>query len=210
MKYKCILFDCDGVLVDSESISAKVFREMALEMGCTLSFETILKQITGTSMQENIDFLEMRTGKKLPANFEKEYRKRTYKRFQQELKPVDGIHSLLGKIKVPVGVASSGPVEKIIQNLKITGLYEFFADHIFSCYEIGSWKPDPGIYLHAAKSMGFLPGECVVVEDSEAGVKAALAGGFDVFALNGKTINHAFSGVKPINHLSELEALLGL
>ena len=181
MKYNCIIFDCDGVLVDSEAISAKVFKEMIFELGTEIDFETVLEQITGTSMKENLMFFSEKINGELPADFESEFRKRSYEAFKTDLKPIQGIHELLNKLKIPVGVASSGPVEKIKLNLTTANLIHFFGENIFSSYEIGSWKPDPEIYLHAAKKMGFKPSECAVIEDSIAGVKAAKAGGFDVF-----------------------------
>lgn len=186
MKYKCIIFDCDGVLVDSEAISAKVFQQMIFELGVEIDFETIYEQITGTSMQENLKFISEYTGIELPDDFEQEFRKRSYEAFKTDLKPIKGVYELLKTLTIPVGVASSGPGEKIRLNLTTTGLIEFFGDNIFSSYDIGSWKPEPDIYLYAASSMGFKPDECVVIEDSAPGIKAAKAGGFDVFAI----VNH--------------------
>ena len=186
MKYKCIIFDCDGVLVDSEAISAKVFKEMITELGCHLDFETILTQITGTSMKENLKFFEECMGKVLPNTFENEFRKRSYEEFKANIQPIPGVHELIRKVKVPIGVASSGPINKIRLNLTTTGLIDKFENSIFSCFEIGSWKPEPGIYLYAAKQMGFEPKECVVIEDSEPGIKAAKSGGFDIYALADK------------------------
>lgn len=186
MKYKCIIFDCDGVLVDSESISAKVFREMVSELGCNLDFETVRQQITGTSMKENLKYFTDCVGHALPDNFESEFRRRSYEAFNTDLKPVKGIHSLLEKITVPYCTASSGPQKKIKLNLTTTNLIDKFDGNIFSSYDIGSWKPEPGIYLYAAKEMGFKPKECAVIEDSLTGVKAAKAGGFDVFGYTQK------------------------
>jgi len=210
MKYKCIIFDCDGVLVDSESISAKVFREMASELGCNLDFETVRKQITGTSMKENLKFFADCVGHALPDDFEAEFRRRSYEAFKTELKPVKGIHSLLEKITVPYCTASSGPQKKIRLNLTTTNLIDKFDDNIFSSYDIGSWKPEPGIYLHAAKQMGFQPNECAVIEDSLTGVKAAKAGGFDVFGFTRKGKEEALKklGATVFFDMNELDNLL--
>ncbi len=210
MKYKCLIFDCDGVLVDSEKISAKVFLEMLAELDCHLDFETVLKQITGTSMNENLKFFKERVGQELPVSFEAEFRKRSYKAFKTDLEPVPGIHELLAKITVPVAVASSGPAEKIRQNLTTIHLLERFDGNVFSCYDIGSWKPEPDIYLHAAKAVGFQPGECAVVEDSLTGIKAAKAGGFDVFGYathHNKTAMEKLGAIT-FSDMKELEILL--
>ena len=172
-KYNCIIFDCDGVLVDSESISAKVFQEMLSELGCKLKFELVLDQITGTSMKENLKFFTECVGKDLPDTFEKEFRSRSFEAFKTDLQAIPGVHELIDKINVAIGLASSGPLKKIKLNLTTTGLLDKFGEYIFSSYQIESWKPEPDIYLHAANQMGFQPNECAVVEDSIAGVKAA-------------------------------------
>jgi HAD superfamily hydrolase (TIGR01509 family) len=208
--YKCIIFDCDGVLVDSESISAKVFRDMLSELGCNLDFETILEQITGTSMKANLNYFAECLGKDLPCNFEKEFRARSYEAFKTDLKPIPGVHNLIDKIKVPIGVASSGPAAKIKLNLTTTGLIDKFGDHIFSCYDINSWKPEPDIYLHAAKQLGFSAKDCAVIEDSETGVISAIKGGFDVYALAAETQINTFTelGATVFFNMEELGNLL--
>ena len=212
MKYKCIIFDCDGVLVDSEAISAKIFREMIFELGFEIDFETVLAQITGTSMKENLKFFSEFIHGELPTGFETEFRKRSYEAFKTELQPIKGIREILDRIKIPVGVASSGPVEKITSNLITTNLIPYFNDNIFSSYEIGSWKPEPEIYLHAVKKMGFQPGECAVIEDSEVGIKAAVAGGFDVFGFTHGKNKTAFKelGITVFSEMKELINLLGI
>jgi HAD superfamily hydrolase (TIGR01509 family) len=212
MNYNCIIFDCDGVLVDSEAISAKVFQSMILELGFEIDFETVLEQITGTSMKANLKFFSEFIGGELPYNFETDFRKRSYEAFKTDLKPIKGVHDLLQKIKVPVGVASSGPAEKIKLNLSTTKLIDFFGNNIFSSYDIGSWKPDPGIYLHSAKEMGFKPAECAVIEDSVVGVQAAKAGGFDVYGfVHGKN-KTVFEGLEAtvFSEMKELFDLLGI
>ncbi len=212
MKYKCIIFDCDGVLVDSEAISAKIFQEMAAEIGFEVDFETVLEQITGTSMKENLNFFRNNIKGDLPANFETEFRKRSYQAFKTELQPIKGIHNLLEKIKVPIGVASSGPVEKIKLNLTTTNLIDYFDNNIFSCYDIGNWKPEPGIYLHAAKKMGFKPCECAVIEDSLAGIQAAKAGGVKVFGFANSRNKNTYKelGATVFSSMIELGKLLDL
>jgi HAD superfamily hydrolase (TIGR01509 family) len=212
MKYNCIIFDCDGVLVDSEAISAKIFQEMILELGTEIEFDTVLEQITGTSMKENLLFISEIINSDLPANFETEFRKRSYEAFKTDLKPIKGIRELLKKIKVPVGVASSGPAEKIRLNLTTTNLIQFFGENIFSSYEIQSWKPEPDIYLFAAKKMGFKPGECAVIEDSLPGIQAAKAGGFNVFGFAHDKNKTAFEelGATVFFEMDELSKLLGI
>ena len=211
-KYKCIIFDSDGVLVDSEDLSAKVFQEMAMELGFKLDFETAVEQFAGSSMKANLRFVRENIQGTLPDNFEKEFRRRTYEVFKTDLKPVPGIVELIRKVQTPFCVASSGPPEKIRLNLGLAGLLEHFDGRIFSSYEIGQWKPDPGIFLHAAREMGYTPGECVVVEDSAAGIRAAVAGGFKVYGLARRQNEELFQqlGAETFNDMKTLEKLLDL
>ncbi|MEO1258638.1 MAG: HAD family hydrolase [Bacteroidota bacterium] len=181
MRYKCIIFDCDGVLVDSEELSVKVLVEMANEIGIEISMRYGFDNFPGKSLNSILQFFEQKKKGPLPAEFEIDFRKRSFDLFKTDLKPIKGIHDLLNRITVPFCVASSGPLEKIRLNLTTTKLIDHFENKMFSCYEIGKWKPDPAIFLYAAKKMGFKPSECAVIEDTLVGVKAAVLGGFDVY-----------------------------
>jgi len=210
--HKCIIFDSDGVLVDSETLSARVFQEMAGELGFELDFETSVEHFAGISMKDNLKFIQKNIQGSLPEDFEKEFRQRTYQVFKTDLKAVEGVHELIQKLEVPFCVASSGPVEKIRLNLGLVDLLDQFTGRIYSSYDIGKWKPDPGIFLHAAKEMGFMPKECVVIEDSDSGIRAALAGGFMVYALAGEKKKGHFEqlGAVTFANMKELEQFLGL
>ncbi len=210
--YKCIIFDSDGVLVDSETLSSRVFQDMAMELGFELGFETAVERFAGTSMKENLKFIQENIEGSLPQDFEKEFRLRTYEVFKTDLKAVDGVHQLIKKLQLPFCVASSGPVEKIRLNLGLVKLLDHFENRIYSSYDIGSWKPEPGIFLHAAKDMGFTPEECVVIEDSDSGIRAALAGGFMVYALASEKKREHFEqlGAVTFENMKQLEQLLGL
>ncbi len=210
--YKCIIFDSDGVLVDSETLSSRVFQDMAMELGFELGFETAVERFAGTSMKENLKFIQENIEGSLPQDFEKEFRLRTYEVFKTDLKAVDGVHQLIKKLQLPFCVASSGPVEKIRLNLGLVKLLDHFKNRIYSSYDIGSWKPEPGIFLHAAKDMGFTPEECVVIEDSDSGIRAALAGGFMVYALASEKKREHFEqlGAVTFENMKQLEQLLGL
>lgn len=182
MRYKCIIFDCDGVLVDTEGITNATLVAMAKELGAEIEMDYATKNFSGKALKSCFEHIAQEVGHPLPDTFEPEFRKRTFAAFKTEIQPIKGIHQLLDQVKVPFCVASSGPKEKIVLNLTTTKLIDKFEGRIFSAYEIGSWKPDPGIFLHAAKTMGFEPSECVVIEDSFAGVQAGKRGGFDVYA----------------------------
>ena len=181
MRYKCIIFDCDGVLVDSEALSVQVLVAMANEIGLGVPMEYAFENFPGKSLNSILQFFEKKKNGALPAGFESEFRKRSFDLFKTDLKPIVGIHDLLNKISVPFCVASSGPLEKIKLNLTTTNLVGYFKNKMFSCYEIGKWKPDPAIFQHAAEKMGFGPSDCAVIEDTLVGVRAAVQGGFDVY-----------------------------
>ncbi|WP_282044179.1 HAD family hydrolase [Winogradskyella flava] len=180
-QYKCIIFDCDGVLVDSEPLGNQVMVDMANTFGANIDLEYAYANFKGNSLKNCIDKIKRLVGKDIPSDFEDEYRKRSFEKFKNEIEPIKGVNNLLDKLDIPFCVASSGPENKIRLNLELTGLLPYFESKIFSCYAIEKWKPDPEVFLWAARTMGFSPNECLVIEDSPIGVKAAVNGGFDVF-----------------------------
>lgn len=180
-RYKCIIFDCDGVLVDSEVLGNQVFVDLANDYGANIDLDYAMEHFKGSFLYASMQHIEGIIGKPLPKDFESSYRQRSFDVFKKELRPVDGVAEVLANLKVPFCTASSGPQLKIRSNLATTGLLDFFGDAIFSCYDLGKWKPDPAIFLFAAESMGYAPNECLVIEDSVFGATAANRGGFDVF-----------------------------
>lgn len=210
MKYKCIIFDCDGVLVDSEPISHQVLVELANSYGANITYEYAHEKFAGTFLSYVVSHIEGLIGKKVPDNFESEYRRISFERFGQSIQPIPGIKELLNRIKIPVCVASNGPLNKMKLNLEHTGLLHFFEGHMFSAYQINSWKPNPELFLHAAKTMKFLPNECLVIEDSLSGVKAAISGGFEVFALGNDENYEALqkAGAQVFKTMKEIESFL--
>ena len=207
---KCVIFDCDGILVDSETIANQVLLSMSAEFGLEMTMEDAIKNFNGRRLKNIFDQIENLTGKKLPDSFETDFRKQTFETFKTDLKPVKGVTSFIDKLTVPYCVASSGPVEKITLNLTTTGLIHNFENRIYSSYEINSWKPDPDIFIHACKQMGFKIEQCIVIEDSAAGVIAGVKGGFKVFALANE--NNAQDlldeGATVFYNYEELEGLL--
>ncbi|AUP80271.1 HAD family hydrolase [Flavivirga eckloniae] len=180
-KYKCVIFDCDGVLIDSESIAVGTMVDMANDLGANIEKEGAVAQFKGKSFGTCIEMISERIGAPVPETFEEDYRVKSFEAFKKDIQPIEGIKEVVENLKLPFCTASSGPENKIRLNLGITGLLPFFENNIFSCYTIGKWKPDPAVFLWAAETMGFKPSECVVVEDSLSGVHAAKRGGFDVF-----------------------------
>ncbi|KRD08992.1 haloacid dehalogenase [Flavobacterium sp. Root901] len=190
MEVKCIIFDCDGVLVDTEKIGNGILLEMAAEYGFEMELEDAYRNFNGRNLKDCFRHIEEAIDKKLPETFESEYRERSFNAFKTEVKPMEGVFDFIEKLKIPYCVASSGPVEKIRLNLEAAGLLDKFENKIFSSYQINSWKPEPGIFLHAASEMGFDVKDCIVLEDSKAGVKAGRSGGFKVYGFANGFNNH--------------------
>lgn len=182
-----IIFDCDGVLVDSEAISNGVIAEMLTELGWPTSTEEAVHIFAGTTLDLVCKKLEAKTGKKAPSDFEQEYRQKCTRRFQEELQPIKGIKNALLQIPQEKSVASNGPLFKIEMNLKLTGLSHFFGTSLYSAYDIQKWKPKPDLYLYVAHKMGRGPEQCVVIEDSPHGVLAGVQAGMKVFGYAGQT-----------------------
>ncbi len=178
--YKCIIFDCDGVLVDSEPIGNQVLVDMANQLGAEIDLDYAYRHFKGNSMQSCAEMIAELISKPLPEDFIAQYRNKSFDAFRRDIKPVEGILDVINTLRNDFCVASSGPENKIRLNLELTGLLKHFENKIFSCYHIHKWKPDPAIFIHAAKTMGYEPHECLVVEDSPIGVSAAKAGGFSV------------------------------
>ena len=207
MTYELVIFDCDGVLVDSESISCGAIAEIATELGFPMTTREAIDYFVGTSIEYAVDFLKDKIVKPMPPDLEGRYRKMCHERFETDLKPIPGIEKVLKKLHLPKCVGSNGPRHKIVSNLKITNLIHHFDEaHLFSAYDIKKWKPLPDLYLHAAKKMGADPARCVVVEDSVAGVSAARAAGMVVYGYAGDSDGEKLSaaGAKVIFSMEEM------
>jgi len=172
-----IIFDCDGVLVDSERISHVVLQQMLAERGVQIGFEDAVSRFMGTSMPYTLGLVQQLTGVP-PEEFLPVFRKRTFEAFATRLEPVAGVAGLLDELTTPYCVASNGPREKMELTLGCTGLLgRFVPDRLFSADDVANPKPAPDLFLHAAARLGAQPGACVVVEDSPTGVRAARAAG---------------------------------
>ncbi|MCH9656578.1 MAG: HAD-IA family hydrolase [Planctomycetes bacterium] len=211
MNCKAVIFDCDGVLVDSETLGNRVLAEMITEVGFPLSPEQAVQQFKGGKLADCLAVVEDQMGKKLPDDFATQVRAQMSDVFQSELQAILGVREALASIPVSKCVASNGPEEKMAQTLKITDLMHFFEGRIYSAYTLGVWKPEPDLYLYAAAQMGVHPEECVVVEDSHLGVQAAVAAGIPVlgYADHSSPEELEALGAKTFRFMHELPALLG-
>jgi HAD superfamily hydrolase (TIGR01509 family) len=185
MPIELVIFDCDGVLVDSERIAVKVDVEVFASLGLTLTEQEVIDRFVGRSDEYIASQLEVELGRPLAADWEEEFMPLYREAFAAELHPVDGIVDALDRITVPTCVASSGTQEKMRYTLGLTRLYERFAGRIFSVSEVARGKPAPDLFLHAARQIGVPPGRCAVVEDSHWGVEAARAAGMGAFGYAG-------------------------
>jgi HAD superfamily hydrolase (TIGR01509 family) len=171
-----VIFDCDGVLVDSERLAVRLEAELISEYGWRLNEADVLKRFVGRSDAYMQGEVEQAVGRPLP-DFQHRYRERLYAAFRSELSPVDGVIGALESLYCPMCVASSGTHEKMRLTLGLTGLLPLFEGRIFSATEVEFGKPAPDLFLLAAQRCGVAAARCVVVEDSKSGVEAARAAG---------------------------------
>ncbi|KUO14479.1 HAD family hydrolase [Streptomyces dysideae] len=191
MRYDLVIFDNDGVLVDSEPISNRLLAGYLTELGHPTSYEDSIRDYMGSAMHRIHDVVLERTGQRLPEDFDDVFHARVFAAFERELRPVGGVVDVLEKLAadgVPYCVASSGSHERIRVGHRTTGLDRWFEDgRVFSSQDVGRGKPAPDLFLYAAERMGVVPGRCVVVEDSPLGVQAAVAAGMDVYGFTAMT-----------------------
>lgn len=178
-----VIFDADGTLVDSEELGLEVLAEHARSVGVPLGADVDIAAMRGKSMASNLQLFADRLGQPLPADFEQQARARMAAAFQRHLVPMPGAREVVERLAVPCCVATNGPRHKVELTLGITGLLDLFQGRIFSAYEVGSFKPAPGLFFTAAAALGVEPQHCAVVEDSEPGMLAGLAAGMRVFAV---------------------------
>jgi len=170
-----VIFDCDGVLVDSEPLANAVLARALTAAGYRVSIAECIERFTGLSMPSVVATVETGLGHPLPPDFLDRVQTETFARFRKELQPVPGVREVLEGIALPKCVASSGEPEKIDLSLTVTGLKRYFGDRIFSARMVARGKPFPDLFLHAAGAMAVAPEAAVVVEDSVPGVKSGAA-----------------------------------
>jgi HAD superfamily hydrolase (TIGR01509 family) len=180
-----VIFDCDGVLIDSERLAVKVDVVVLGKLGWPLTEAEVIERFVGVSDRDTQAAIEHHLGRKLPAGWEAQFEPLYRRAFEAELAPVAGVVEALDAVTLPCCVASSGTHEYLRFMLGLTGLYERFAGRIFSAEDVARGKPAPDLFLHAAAQMAADPSACVVVEDSRSGVEAARAAGMRALAFAG-------------------------
>lgn len=205
-----VIFDCDGVLVDSEEIANRALAGLLTEAGVPTNYHQAVGIFRGRSMDAVLEIAAERLGGPLPFDLSARYYETITEVFERELKPVPGVIDALNRIALPNCVASNGPLHKMEVTLRITGMWERFEGRIFSADQVASGKPAPDLFLYAASEIGFEPSTTAVVEDSSLGVEAARSAGMRVFAYASHTTPQdlAAAGGQPFTDMADLPDLL--
>ena len=189
-----VIFDCDGVLVDSETLSARVLTGMMEEIGLPITPDVFRSDFLGRSFASAAQKVVARYGRAMPDDFQMKYRARLLAVMQQELQAMPGIPELLPRMKAPYWLATSSSPPRLEVSLRVTGLEKWFSGKCSTASEVENGKPAPDLFLLAANRLGTAPQHCVVIEDSEMGVLAALNAGMQVWHFQGGA--HVKAGYK--------------
>ncbi len=184
-RFKLVIFDCDGVLVDSEPIINRAHTEVLTACGYLITEEVLVERFCGMSDPEMLAIIEREWGRTLPASYAERVGLMIEAGFRQSLAPIEGVAEALDSVSLPICVASSSSVAQIRQKLEITGLLERFGERLFSATMVARGKPAPDLFLYAAQHLITAPDRCLVIEDSPAGIDAALAAGMTAIGFSG-------------------------
>ena len=213
MTVSLVIFDCDGVLMDSEPVANRVFSEQLATVGMHMTPEEVWHTFVGNSRDRCIAIAGELRGAALPAGFAKQWDDALHLALDVEARPVEGIPELLRTLPVPFCVASNGEPTHMQRGLTAAGLMPFVEGRLFSAAEVEHPKPAPDVYLHAARSMGVAPSACAVIEDTPTGARAGLAAGMRVFGYVGSPLNQRAElqrlGATTFERIRDLPALLG-
>jgi len=182
-RFELVIFDCDGVLIDSERLAVRTESQILTELGWPLSEAEVIERFVGRSSRYMQTVIEEKIGRRV--DWREQFERRVREACERELLPVEGVIAALDQIAVATCVASSSSHQMLNFKLHLTGMSERFEGRIFSADDVAHGKPDPAVFLFAAASMGVPPDRCAVIEDSVSGVEAGLAAGMSVFAYSG-------------------------
>jgi HAD superfamily hydrolase (TIGR01509 family) len=213
-KWQLVIFDCDGVLVDSETIAHRVLADALGDLGLRLTLEEAFLLFRGNTMAQSIAIIESRLGRPLPDGFFPAWREHLYAKFREApVRPIAGVVEALDALAVPACVVSNGPLRKMRTTLEVTGLLPRFEGRLFSP-DLGiPGKPRPDLFLAAATAFAAEPARTVVIEDSATGVEGAIAAGMTVYGYAGEAYTDAAelaaAGARVFTDMRKLPALLG-
>ena len=182
-RFDLVIWDCDGVLIDSERLAVRTESQILTELGWPLTEADVIELFVGRSSRYMQTVIEEKLGR--PVDWKIQFEHRVRAACERELEPVEGVIDALDAIDIPSCVASSSSHAMLNFKLGLTGLAERFAGRIYSADDVAHGKPDPAVFLYAASSMSVAPERCAVIEDSVSGVEAGLAAGMTVFAFTG-------------------------
>lgn len=183
--FDLVIFDCDGVLVDSEVISARTLVALLGPYGVHIDLEQVYRHFIGRSFPTVAVAIRSQFDVVLPEEFETAYRKRLLETFETDLRPTSGVERVLAMLDIPFCAATSSSPERVARSLAITGLAQFFADRVFTASQVKNGKPAPDLFLHVASTLAVEPSRCLVIEDSPPGIEAAEAAGMTIWRYAG-------------------------
>jgi phosphoglycolate phosphatase len=211
MSHELVIFDCDGVLVDSEPLANRVLADCFQAAGFPITYDACVAEMIGLPLRRCFELAEEWHGRAVPEGFFDIVQERTYRAIRDELRPIPGVRAAIEAIPLPRCVASSSELDKIALSLSRTGLAPLFGDKLFSAQQVPRGKPFPDLFLFAARKMGAQPKHCIVIEDSFHGARAARAAGMDVLGYTGSGFGEklAAEGARIFDNMAELPGLLG-
>ncbi|WP_298917358.1 HAD family hydrolase [uncultured Roseobacter sp.] len=180
-----LVLDCDGVVIDSEVISARTLIGLLSQWDIRIDMEFVRQHFLGRSFPTVAGCVYDLFQVRLPNDFEADYRQRLFEAFETELQLVDGIEDLLDALAIPYCVATSSSPLRVTRSLDLTGVLHRFEGRIFTASQVANGKPAPDIFLHVAKTLNVQPGKCLVIEDSGVGLQAALSAGMQAVWFTG-------------------------
>ncbi|TDR14966.1 HAD family hydrolase [Marinomonas communis] len=210
--YQAILFDCDGVIVDTETLSSNILKQMLHEIGLNVDDHTLHTQFAGFTTQECLELAESMLGKPLPETFPEQYRQAFNSAIQNSLTPIEGVVELLNSIRCPIAMATNAKRAEMELKLELIQLTHFFKTR-FAVDDVTQGKPAPDLYLKAADALGVAPEDCIVIEDSLAGIQAGKAAGARVYAYSAvlpASLQKEAGADATFASMKELQSLLGL
>lgn len=216
MTIRHVIFDCDGVLIDSEAISMRVDQVLLEECGVMISEAEMHRRFVGKTFEALVDELEAERGISLPPDLEARKDDIMIKAYRRELQPIAGVSAALDAITLPKSIGTNGPRHRALIALEVTGIAHHFMGRLTTFEDVANGKPSPDIYLLAAERAGFAPSECLVVEDSITGVEAAVAAGCVTLGFTGSHLHrdeHALAltqlgASRVFAHMAELPGLV--
>jgi HAD superfamily hydrolase (TIGR01509 family) len=212
-RFDLIIFDCDGVLVDSEPLANRILSERLAACGLTLSPEEVMRRFLGRTKAGCLELATELLGKPVPDRFVEDWDTALFAALAAEVKVIEGVAELLPNLGIPYCVASNSTPERMHLSLRTTGLLPLFEGRMFTAVEVGRPKPAPDLFLHAALSMGAAPSKCAVIEDTPTGARAGIAAGMTVFGYAGGAHTDVATleceGAQTFTSMRDLPALLG-